>query len=108
MHPVRLVESERSKPLSYDPSSETFLYLDDVKAGRRFSPAALSEEQQRMLVSARYELEEESIIESLEVLDKRQQLEHIRSGTEVGARLVSQEITFLTELIDKIDGGIVY
>lgn len=107
MNSVKLVDSERSKPLSFDPVAKRFLYFDDIKKGERFSPKDLSNDQKRELVLRRYEIEEESSIESLATMDKQQQMDHIRAGDEVGIRLINQEITFLDELIDKIISGIV-
>ena len=108
MKPVSLVDSEKSKPLSFDPVGERFLYLHDIKNGDRFSPKDLNDDQRRELVLRRYELEKESLIESLAAMDKEQQMDHIRTGDEVGVHLIDQEITFLDELIEKIIRGVVY
>ena len=108
MKPIRLVESERRKPLSYDPARGALLYFDDLKTGEHPGPQGLDEHLQRELVLKRYEMEAEATIESLAPVGKRQQMEHIRKGTELGLRLVSQEITFLEELIGKIRSGVVY
>jgi hypothetical protein len=108
MKPVRLVESERLKPLSFDPVGQRFLYFHDIKKGERFSPKELNEDEKRELVLKRYAIERESVIESLGALDKEQQMNHIRAGDEVGVSLINQEITFLDELIKKIIVGVVY
>ena len=107
MKPVKMVDSERMKPLSYDPVGKRFLYLSDILKGERYPPGRLDDDLKRELVLKRYELEGESSIESLEKIDKQQQMDHIRTGTDVGQRLVDQEITFLGELIEKIAAGVV-
>ena len=108
MKRVRLVDSERRKPLSYDPARGVFLYLDDLGRGEIPGPGTLPDHLKTELVLKRYDIEADSSIESLAALDKRQQMEHVLQGTELGLRLVSQEITFLEELIEKIRSGVVF
>lgn len=108
MKRVRLVDSERLKPISFDPAGQRYLFFRDIGGGAWFYPTGLTEDQKQDLVLRRYALEKDSTVDSLAAMDLRQQMDHISSGTEVGVRLMAQEITYLEELIQKIEAGIVY
>jgi len=105
MKPVRLSETERKKPLSYDPSTTEFLFLADIQAGRVFSPQQLDEESKRALILKRLEMEEPFSIESLRPMDKQQQMEEIRKNTEKGKEIVRAEVTYLVDTIEGIKKG---
>jgi hypothetical protein len=105
MKPIRLSETERKKPLSYDISTQKFLYLTDIQAGRIFPPQQLDEESKRVLTLKRLEMEEAFSIESLGAMDKEQQMEEVRKGTEKGKEIVRAEIAYLVETIKEIEKG---
>lgn len=104
MDPVRLSETERKKPLSYDPFSKEFLFLSDIQEGRIFPPKQLDEESQKILTLKRLEMEEPFSIEALG-MDKEQQMEEVRRGTERGKEIVRAEINYLAETIEEIKKG---
>ena len=105
MRPIRLSETERKKPLSYDISTQKFLYLTDIQAGRIFPPQRLDEESKRMLTLKRLEVEETFSIESLGAMGKEQQMEEVRKGTEKGKEIVRAEIAYLVEITKEIEKG---
>jgi len=103
--PIRLSENERKKPLSYDPSCGKFLFFDDIKAGRIYPPIQLDEESKRVLILKRLEVEEPHSIEELGGMNKEQQMEEVRRGTEKGNIIIRAWITNLTETIKEIKKG---
>ena len=105
MKPIKLNDTERKKPLSYDPKTEKYLYLDDIMNGRIFSPANLDEEIQKKLTIKRLELEEPFSIESLGAFSKEQMIEEIQKCTKKGEEIVKAEIKFLEETIEEVRKG---
>lgn len=105
MKPIKLSDVERKKPLSYDPKTKKYLYLDDIKKGNIFSPTDLDEKLQRKLTIARLDLEESFSIESLGAMNKEQMMAEIRECTNKGNELVRAEINFLKETIKEIKKG---
>ena len=105
MRPIRLSETERKKPISYDKSTKKFLYLTDIQAGRTISPKQLDDESQRVLTIRRLEMEEDFPIESLGAMNKKQQIEEVRKGTEIGKKIIRAEIGYLEETIKEIVKG---
>lgn len=105
MSPVRLSETERKRPLSYNSSAKKFLYLVDIQAGRVFSPQQLDEESKRALTLKRLEMEEPFSIEALGAMDKGQQMEEVRKGTEKGKEIIRAETAYLEETIREIKKG---
>lgn len=105
MKPIKLSDTERKKPLSYDPKTEKYLYLDDIMKGKIFSPTDLDEELQKKLTIKRLELEEPFSIESLGALNKEQMIEEIHKCTKKGEEIVKAEIKFLKETIEEIKKG---
>lgn len=105
MNPTRLSDTERKKPLSFDPSAKKFLFLADIQAGEVFDPQQLDEESKRALTLKRLELEEPLSIESLEAMNKEQQMDEVRQGTEKGKDIVRAEIAYLVETIAEIKKG---
>jgi len=105
MQPIRLSETERKKPLSYDPSTKKYLYLADIKDGRIFYPQNLDEKLQCQLTIKRLEIEEPFLIESLEAMNKEQMIEGIRRRTEKGKEIVRAEIKYLEDTIKEIIKG---
>jgi len=105
MSTIRLSETERKKPLSYDLSAKKFLYLDDIQKGRIFSPQELDEESKQALTLKRLEMEEPFSIEALGAMDKEQQMDEVRKGTEKGGEIILAEITYLLETIEGIKRG---
>lgn len=104
MVPVRLSDTERKKPLSYDPSLKMFLYLSDIQEGKIFPPQELDEESQKMLTIKRLEIEEPFSIDMLDV-GKGQMIEEVNLGTEMGKDIVRAEIKYLVETIEEIKKG---
>lgn len=105
MGTIRLSETERKKPLSYDLSTKRFLYLTDIQKGRIFSPQELDEKSKQALTLKRLEMEEPFSIEALGAMDKEQQMDEVRKGTEKGGEIVRAEITYLVETIEGIKRG---
>ena len=105
MSNIRLSETERKKPLSYDPSAKKFLYLADIQKGRIFPPQELDEESKQALTLKRLEMEEPFSIETLGAMDKEQQMDEVRKGTEKGGEIIRAEITYLLETIEGIKRG---
>ena len=105
MNPTRLSDTERKKPLSFDPSAKKFLFLADIQAGKIFDPQELDEDSKRALTLKRLELEEPFSIESLEAMNKEQQMEEVRQGTEKGKDIVRAEIAYISETIAEIKKG---
>jgi len=105
MKPIKLSETERKKPLSYDQIGKKFLYLKDIQEGAFFSPSALDQETQRILTIKRLEMEEPFSIESLKAMDKDQMIEEVRQGTERGKEIIKTEIRYLEETIKEIKKG---
>ncbi len=105
MKPVKLSESARKKPLSYDPVTPDFLYLDDVKAGRDTPPQNLDNAAQHLLTLRRLEMEAPFSIESLETMDKERQMKEVRKGTQTGKDIIRAEIQYLSETIEEIRQG---
>lgn len=102
MEPVRLSDTERKKPLSYDPSAKKFLFFSDIQAGKVFPPQQLDEDSKRALTLKRLEMEEPFSIEALGAMDKEQQMDEVRRGTEKGKEIVRAEIAYLVETIEGI------
>ena len=105
MDPIQLSDTERKKPLSYDPSTKKFLYIADIKSGKLVQPHKLDEKSKQKLVLKRLELEEPFSIESIGAIDKDQQMEEVKSGSEVGQEIIRAEIMYLTETIKEIEKG---
>ncbi len=105
MQPIRLSETERKKPLSYDPSDKKFLYLTDIQTGHFFPLQKLDENSKKILTLKRLEMEEPFSIETLEAMDKEKQIEEVRKGTERGKEIVRAEIAYLLETIKEIKKG---
>lgn len=105
MSTIRLSETERKKPLSYDPSAEKFLYLADIQRGRVFPPQELDEESKQALTLKRLKMEEPFSIEALGAMDKEQQMDEVRKSTEKGGEIVRAEIAYLVETIEGIKRG---
>lgn len=105
MNPIRLNDNDRKKPLSYDPASKKFLYLEDIKSGQIFFPEDLDEKSKQKLTLKRLEIEEDFTIESIGAINKEQQMDEIRKGTETGKDIVKAEIKYLSETIIDIQKG---
>lgn len=105
MKPIRLSDTERKKPLSYDPSTKEFLFLADIQAGKLFLPRELDEESKQKLVLRRLEVEEPFSIESIGAINKEQQMEEVSAGSERGKEIVQAEIMYLMETIEEIKKG---
>ena len=105
MNPIKLHETERKKPLSYDVTSDKFLYINDIKQGRIVNPKDLSEEDQKKLTIRRLEIEDPFSIESLSALNKEQMINEIRKNSERGKELVLAEINYLEDTIEEIKKG---
>lgn len=105
MQPIRLSETERKKPLSYDPSTNKYLYLADIREGRIYYPQNLDEKIQCQLTIERLKIEEPFLIESLEAMNKEQMIEEICHRTEKGKEIIRAEIKYLVETINEIIKG---
>ena len=105
MSTIRLSDSEKRKPLSYDPSAKKFLYLTDIQEGRIFPPQELDEASKQALTLKRLEMEEPFSIEALGAMDKEQQMDEVRKGTQQGRDIVRAEIAYLVETIREIKRG---
>lgn len=120
MEPEKLIGIARKKPLSYDPSTKEFLYIDDVKAGRKVPLEDLDKEDLRKLVLKRLEIEKDFSIDFLRAkgsneklegrfspsaLSKQRQMEEIGRGTQKGWDIVRAEINYLRDTIKKIEEG---
>lgn len=105
MDPIKLIENERKKVLSYNPSDNKFLYINDIQEGRVFLPRDLDEESQRLLVIKRLQMEEPHIIEELGGLNKEQQIEEVCKSTEKGKEIVQAWINNLQGTIEDIKKG---
>jgi hypothetical protein len=105
MRPIRLSETERKKPISYDKSTKKFLYFKDIQAGRIISPKQLDNKSQQVLTLRRLEMEEDFSIESLGAINKKQQIEEVRKGSEIGKKIIKAEIRYLEETIKEIVKG---
>ena len=105
MAPIRLSTEERKKPLSYDPVTKRFLFIEDIQAGDVRSPMDLDRESQCLLTLKRVELSEPSSIESLEPMSKKQQMDEVRAGSEKGELIVRAEINYVTDTISEIQAG---
>lgn len=104
MEPVKLSNTERKKPLSYNPSLQEFLYLEDIQKGKIFPPKELDDDSKKLLTLKRLEMEEPFSIEALG-MSKEQQMEEIRQDTERGKDIVRAEINYLAETIEEIKKG---
>jgi len=102
MSTIRLSETERKKPLSYDPSAKKFLYLADIQRGKVFPIQELDKESKQALTLKRLEMEEPFSIEALGAMDKEQQMDEIRKDTEKGREIVRAEIAYIVETIKGI------
>jgi hypothetical protein len=103
--PLHMEGNERRKPLSFDPSTGSYLYIDDIAQGRVFLPGRLDDSAKKDLVIKRLEMSEPFSIESLQAADLQQQIREIREDTPLGRDIVSAEINNLAELIQDIQRG---
>ena len=105
MEPIKLSDTERKKPLSYNPKTQKYIYIDDIMKGTIFSPTDLNEDLQKKLTIERLELEEPFSIESLGALNKEQMIDEIRKYSKKGEEIVKAEIKYLKETIEEIKKG---
>ena len=105
MSPMRMEDNERRKPLAFDPSTSSFLFIDDVKQGRMVAPSSLDADARKKLVIRRLELSGAFSIESLEAADCQRQIKEVRDDTPMGRDIVKAEINNLSELIEDIRRG---
>ena len=105
MSAIRLSETERKKPLSYDPSSNKFLFFSDIQTRKIFPPNELDEESKKVLTIKRLDMEESFTIESMGAMNKEQQKSEICKGSEKGGEIIRAEIAYLVETIDEITKG---
>lgn len=81
------------------------MYLADIQRGKVFPPQELDEKSKQALTLKRLKMVESFSIEALGAMDKEQQMDEIRKGTEKGREIVRAEIAYIVETIEGIKRG---
>ena len=99
----------RSKPISYNPDEDRYVYYDDVvqRTQKIYPVDKLAFQYQKKLVIKRLQTELEATQEKKEpaiqmgfsgpALNNQQMIEHVEKETEIGKTIIRSEISYLRD-----------